>query len=72
VDDEDALVGTVTREFDVNAPIYVGGVPRGFLPPTETMVSNGVISINKHKNDNQNDLNIITKIIKRCFTTVLV
>ena len=39
VDDEDALVDTAERAFDVNAPIYVGGVPRGFVSPSETLVS---------------------------------
>jgi len=38
VDDEDVLVDTATREFEVNAPIYVGGVPRGFLSPSDTLV----------------------------------
>jgi len=39
VDDEDELVDTAASEFDVNAPIYVGGVPGGFTAPTETLVS---------------------------------
>jgi len=39
VDNEDALVDTASHEFDVNAPIYVGGVPRGFVSQTDTIVS---------------------------------
>jgi len=39
VDDEDTLVDTAAQEFDVNAPIYVGGVPGGFSAPTETLVT---------------------------------
>jgi len=40
VDNEDALVDTAADEFNVNAPIYVGGVPHSFLSPDETLVSN--------------------------------
>ena len=40
VDDEDALVDTAADEFNVNAPIYVGGVPHSFRSPVETLVSN--------------------------------
>jgi len=41
VDDKDALVDTIAREFDVNAPIYVGGTPRGFQSPIGVLVSYG-------------------------------
>ena len=40
VDNEDALVSTAAQAFDVNEPIYVGGVPHGFLSPVETLVRN--------------------------------
>jgi len=39
VDNEDVHTDTVASEFDVNAPIYVGGVPGSFSSPTETLVS---------------------------------
>ena len=40
VDNEEALVDDSADEFDVIAPIYVGGVPRGFVAPTDTLVCN--------------------------------
>ena len=40
VDNQDALVDTASRDFDLIAPIYVGGVPRGFTSPTEILVGN--------------------------------
>jgi len=39
VDNEDVHTDTAASEFDVNAPIYVGGVPGSFSPPTEMLVS---------------------------------
>ena len=38
VDNEEPLVDDSAHEFDVIAPIYVGGVPRGFVSPTDTLV----------------------------------
>jgi len=43
VDDEETLVDTAADEFDVITPIYVGGVPRGFESPTESLVSNDTL-----------------------------
>ena len=40
VDNEEPLVDDTTHEFDVIAPIYVGGVPRGFVSPTDSLVCN--------------------------------
>ena len=38
VDNEEPLVDDAASEFDVIAPIYVGGVPRGFVKPTDALV----------------------------------
>lgn len=43
VDNEEALVDDTASEFDVVAPIYVGGVPRGFESPTDVLVSTDCI-----------------------------
>jgi len=49
VDDEDVLVDTAAQEFDVNAPIYVGGVPGGFTSPTDTLVNADFeLNLSKH------------------------
>ena len=45
--DEEELVDTAAHEFDVNAPIYVGGVPRGFESPAEILVSSDKSALNR-------------------------
>ena len=40
VDREEALVEDTAYEFDVVTPIYVGGIPPGFVSPSGMLVCN--------------------------------